>query len=76
MALSKAITGVNVSEASQFNQDGTVSQIVRYRYMVGSSGPFTLTYKRGTDTPEQVAMDMQSQVTKLVTLGVLPASEA
>jgi hypothetical protein len=43
-------------------------------FMVGSNGPFTLTY-RGTDyTQEKVQADIQAEVDTLRGLGAIPAA--
>jgi hypothetical protein len=42
-------------------------------YMVGSHGPFTMTYRAGDYTQERVEQDIQREVDTLRGIGAIPA---
>lgn len=69
--LDKAVRSLRVAEQTMLTAQGDVRHEVQYTYHVGPHGPFTLRYKRGEDTPEQVKTDTDAQVRKLRELGAL-----
>jgi hypothetical protein len=62
---SLAVSGVTVRQAPQVNPDGTVTQATILSFMVGSHGPFTMTWPRTSPAPADLVAAITAQVEQL-----------